>query len=223
MPMPGQSIFSGNDPSGGAPASSAPAVVPQQTRSQNLYPLDNPQMAMMSVLRSMGYNPFETNPFMAQMLKAAPGLAALWQLSNIGAQAGDVAANGGPEAMFGEFLRGQLQSGNVYNSLAGGLNNANNYMGQISDLASRLNSSTNPLDPKTLPTFLGGLENQLNSPSGFANIFGAMAAPTLGGLAPSYNRGLEAAATSANGNFINSDSFGQPGGNFLNFILGRRR
>lgn len=222
--MPSQSIFGGAEGGNTGPApSNVPIPVPQQSRAQNLYPLDNPQMAMMAVLKSMGYNPFQTNPFTAQMLKAAPGLAALWQLSNIGAKAGDITANGGPEQMFGDFLRNQLQTGNTFNSLSGGLANANNYMGQMTDLSNRLGSNTGGVDVSQLPAFLGGLENQLNSPSGFAQIFGAMAAPGLGGLAPSYNRSLEAASTGANVNYINSPSFGQPqGGSFLDFILGRR-
>lgn len=221
MAGPNRSVFSRGD--GGAappaPAAAAPIPVAPQWRSENLYPLENPQIAMMSVLRDMGVNPFRTNPFVSAIMRSAPGLSALWQLSNIGANTNDLAANGGPGQMFGDFLRGQLQNGTIMSSLQGGVQNFGQYAGQLNDLTSRLNGGPNALPISQIPPFLDSLESKLNSPNGFADIYGALAQPLLGrSLGQSFQQTLGTSALGAYDRFLRTAS---PTDSFLNAIMAR--
>lgn len=213
-------------------AFSNPAVPPQPgaggmpdqnvLRSQALYPLQDPTTAMMNVMRDMGYNPFRTNPMIGAMLRAAPGLASLWQLSNIGANANDISANGGADNMFGQFLQGQLQNGTAFNSLRQGAANMGNYTNQLTDLQNRLAGGN--VDVTQIPVFLDMLENTLNNPQGFAQTLGSMMSPMLGkSLGQSYQNTLGLTAQGAERRQVMDPSFGQPNmPNFYDFIMGRR-
>jgi hypothetical protein len=225
------SVFSQGDPPGGYPGPSggaggnAGSPVPAQLRNRKLYPLDDPEQAMMNVLMDRGYNPFRTNPFIGDILGSASGLANLWMLSNLNANANDLNANGGADTMFRDFLVNQLSNGSIFNSLAGGMRNFGGYMGQIRALQDRLGDPNAQTDVTQLPPFLGMLENQLNSPRGFGDIYGSMAQPTLGGkLGQSFNRSMQGALFGGWRNFLqpeNTPNVENPP-NFFDFIMGRR-
>jgi hypothetical protein len=205
------------------PSAFSPSPVPQQWRDQNLYPLDDPQMAMMNVLMDRGLNPYKTNPFMQQILGSAEGLSNLWQLSNIGAKAPDIAANGGPEAMFRDFLMNQLSSGRIMQSLSQGAANFPSYLDQIRGMQDQVGSGG--VNPTQIAPFLGGLESALNSPKGFANILGSMQAPALGALGKPYEQGLQRSAFGGWRRYIGDPSIvndltNPP--NFFDVVMGRR-
>lgn len=224
MPRPNQSIFSQGDAGAGNGGGSGDPV-PSQIRNRKLYPYNDPEQAMLNVLMDRGYNPFKTNPFIGDILGTAGGLSNLFQLSNIGANANDINAMGGPDEMFKNFLISQLSNGSIFSSLAGGQQNFGNYMGQLRALQSRLGDPNNPMDVTQLPPFLGALENQLNSPKGFQSIFSSFTDPLLGpSLGKSFDRSLAAGLQSGWRNYlqpsVTPDIENPP--NFFDYIMGRR-
>jgi hypothetical protein len=211
MPAPNPSAFS--DP-----------VAPQQ-RNSKLYPIEDPEQAMLNVLMDRGYNPFRTNPFMGDILGSAKGLANLWMLSNVGANMNDINANGGVDTMFRDFLTNQLSNGSIFNSLGQGMANFGNYTNQIRGLQDRLGDPNAKLDVTQTPPFLAMLESQLNSPGGFGQVYNSMASPLLGDkLGQSFNRGLQGGLASGWRQYLQPqntpDLANTP--NFFDFILGRR-
>jgi hypothetical protein len=205
------------------PPSAAPASapVPAYARNEAIYGQD-PRMAMMAVLKNMGYNMFQSNPFISMLMNAAPGLHNLWELSNIGAQAPDIAANGGAGQMFGDFLRNEIGQGSVFNSLASGLRNFSGYTDQLRGLQTQLQND--PTMVGRVPVFLDQLESNLSSPGGFSQIYGSLAQPLLGrGLGQSFQNTLGAAASNAWPSYVDNPRWGQPGPpfNFFDYVMGR--
>jgi hypothetical protein len=190
---------------------------PPEARSQALYGGD-PTTAMMAVLQKMGYNPFKTNPFVSMLMQAAPGLQSAWQLSNIGANADDMSANGGPAQMFGDFLGHEIGSGSVFSTLRNASQNLPGYLGQIRDLQDRLGQGA---DPTKIPVFLDQLESTLNSPGGFAKLQSGLVDPLLGqALSRSYNNSLGAASQGAYTRYVEDPQFGTPQApNFFDFLM----
>jgi hypothetical protein len=212
--MPTPSAFSNNNPN---------IPLPPSFRTDELYGGD-PTAAMMAVLRQMGVNTFRTNPFVARLLGAAPGLQAAWQLSNIGAKGDDIDANGGIGQMFGDFLRGQLQGGSIMSTLANARSNMPNYANQLNDLTQQV---TNGMDPTQVPAFVKFLDTQLNNPNQFAELYGSLMAPALGPMARSYQSALNASTfNSAQNRLLPPDQGGQAdlinGPSFFDWIMGRR-
>lgn len=193
-------------------------------RENELYGGD-PTAAMMAVMRQMGINPFITNPFVQHLLQTAPGLRNAWNLSNIGAKQNDIEANGGVGQMFGDFLRGQLQGGNVSGTLAQARNNLPNYTNQIRGMYDQI---TQPGMLDSLPPFLKELDEALNNPSQFANLYGSLASPSLGGLGDSYQKAVRANVFSQAQNRLlppgaqggQTDLISGP--TFLEWIMGKR-
>lgn len=230
-PVPGSNAAPGSAPGGAPPGGPGASVfsppgdnpVPAQARNALLYPVNDPQMAMMNVLMDRGYNPFKTNPFVSQIMNAAGGLGNLWQLSNIGAKPGDIAANGGPEAMFRDFLVHQLSTGNTFGALAQGQQMFPQYLNQLRDMQQSINSGATPVTD--VSSFVGGLESQLNSPKGFADVYGSLVSPLMGGLAGSYDKALNRSTFGGWRNYIGNpaitpDLANPP--NFFDVLMGRR-
>lgn len=224
MPRPNQSVFSNSDAGAGNAGTSGQDPVPQEARNRKLYPMDDPQQAMLNVLMDRGYNPFKTNPFMSDILGTAGGLANLFQLSNINSKATDINANGGADNMFKNFLMSQLSNGSIFQSLNQGAQNMPNYLNQIRGLQSSMGDPNHPSDPTQVPAFLASLENQLNSPKGFGSIFGSLVDPGLGAVSNSFDKGMAGSLASGWRQYLqpqNTPDLENPP-NFFDYILGRR-
>lgn len=207
-----RSVFSGGvDPS-----------LANSMRTDELYGGD-PTAAMMAILNGMGINPYRANPFVQRLLQTAPGLQSAWQLSNIGAKRNDIEANGGVGQMFADFLRGELGRGSVFSTLSNTANNLGSYANQMRDMYGQVGS----MDLTQISPFLAMLDQQLNNPMQFAELFSNLTAPSLGPLGKSYEKGVrDNVFGAAQARLRPPDQGGQAdlfgGPSFFEYIMGRR-
>lgn len=201
------------------------AATNNRIRTDELYGGD-PTAAMMAIMREMNINPFRSNPFVQRLLQTAPGLQSAWQLSNIGAKNSDIQGEGGVGNMFGNFLRSQLQGGDVFGTLANASSNLGNYAGQMRSMYDKLPT----MNQADAPPFLKELDEMLSNPMALAKMIGSLNAPGLGPLGQSYESSLRSNIFSQAQNRLRPpDQGGQEdlitdaGPTFFEWIMGRRR
>lgn len=189
QPNPGTTSSSGQLPGGGPtmPAGGDPTGVAQVVGNESLFGGD-PKLAMIAAMRRMGWNPFASNPMVAMLMNAAEGLKATHGLSNLGAQATDVAGAGGPAKMFGDFLLNELQKGSVFGSLNNAAKNMPNYMGQMRDMQDQIGAGT--MEVGNLSPFATDMEKYTTNANGLGRLLASIQAPGLGDLGQSWSRGI---------------------------------
>lgn len=196
--------------------SSAPQIA-----SQLQYGGD-PRQAMINAILNNGGNPFTSSPIMKILLSTAPGLQAAHMLTNIGANPNDVNAMGGTGQMFGDFLKGQLSGGNIFNTLSGVSSQLPQYMNQLRDYQEQVKGGA--FANGGISPFAAALEDQIGDASGMGRLMTALQAPGLGSLGQSWagalNSGLGAKQNAMWNQFAQGGDPQNPP-NFFDYVFGR--
>jgi hypothetical protein len=184
-------------------------------RRQNLYGLDNPEMAFNNTLRDAGLG--LDNPLVQRTLvPAARGLANAFRIQ----QAGNPANNTGQPItdlgeMFRQFLGGAIQSGQSFGDTLGHAAQQMRDPGFINGLVNVSNlksSGTQALNPFANQLIDAGV---LSDPSAVGNLMSSFAQPFMGqGLAQALQQGFL-----RQGN-IGYREAGLKPGDFIRFLMG---
>lgn len=199
------------------PSAAGKAKIDPSWRQNKLFDYGDPAFAMQNALRDMGINPYRQNPFIADFMRAAPGLANAHIIQNAGARPEDVDAMGGTGAMFGSFLQDVLGRGAINSTLR----DANSALGSPgSGVFQTLSTYLDNLDNGgAVNPYLNMLYERMDNPNEMGNLLGSLTAPRLGpALGQSYQRGLGA---SLGGSYRNYIKTGDPATDWWTAIMAR--
>lgn len=175
----------------------------QELSQQFLYPLNDPNTAFTNALRKMGVNPNRSNPFVTQLQKYAPAsrVAFLGDFAQRPTQMG-TPNYASPEAMYGNYLQGQLQQGNLVGSTNAAANNFGSLLAQVKAFEDQLGAGTNIT---SLNPYTAALRDLFRSDDsmGALGAYASLRAPRMGSLGSSYARAIQSAGQSAQANYYN--------------------
>jgi hypothetical protein len=170
-----------------------PAPVDPRQRNQLLYPFDDPSTAFTNALQDSGINPYRNNPFVAQLQKAAPGA----RVAFLGNTSGNTSqAMSDPGGQFGAWLKNQIGSGSLLNTLS---STAGNFGGILQRVKNFQDAQMGGVNPTGTDPYVAAL-NDIFGAQGGQGALGAYASlrtPLMGALGQPYGRALQNAGDSA--------------------------
>lgn len=167
---------------------------------QVLYPLDDPETAFRNAMRDVGINPMRANPFVGQLMKAAPG-ARIAYLATGRPESGVL---GNPSQGYGQFLRNQLGAGTLFSNMthvAGNMSEVTNALKQWQDMVD--NGNLQQVTNNPLYTALNDILSA-NGGMGALSAYAQLRTPMLGAIAPSFTRATQAAGEGVTRSFANN-------------------
>jgi hypothetical protein len=170
---------------------------------QLLYPLNDPTTAFRTAMVKSGISPYMGNPFVTQLEKAAQG-ARIAFLAH-GGPAGDKFAN--PSEDYGKYLQNAISGGSLFDDLT---RTASNF-GTITDAMKRYGKqlTDGSVSAVTDSPYYSALHDIFSSDDGMGALgaYAQLRSPLMGGIAPSFTRGLQSAGQSAMMNFAQQGGF----------------
>jgi hypothetical protein len=176
------------------------APVDPRQRNQLLYPFDDPSTAFDNALRDVGVNPFRSNPFVAQLQKAAPGA----RIAFLGNTSGNTAqARNDPSGQFGQWLQSQIGGGSLLSTLS---NTASGFNGILQRLKNYQDAQAQGMNPTGTDPYMAGLNDILGANGGMGSVgaYASLRTPLMGALGQPYSRALQNSGDSAMRRFYQS-------------------
>jgi hypothetical protein len=167
-----------------------------------LYPLDDPNTAFSNALQNMGINPYKSNPFVNALQKNAQG-ARIAYLSDMSKVGGNVLSQPGyatPAEGFGNYLRGQIQGGNLIGTLTRQAQEFPSMLNTVRKYESQMASGTGASELNPYTASLRDIFAADNG-KGALGAYASLRSPRLGALAGSYTRALDQRGDAAVRNF----------------------
>lgn len=196
----------------------------QNLSQQFLYPLDDPTAAFRTAMRDMGINLNRGNPFTDALLKNAQG-ARIAFLSDMSRNQGTTGYNwqgrpanvqsveewANPSQAYGNFLRSNLQSGNILGALKYFSQNFGNTLDSVRNFEDQVASGQNV---ESLNPYTSALRDiyRSNDGQGALSAYASLRAPLLGSIGTSWTRATQNAGETAMDRFyreggLQSDPF----------------
>jgi hypothetical protein len=186
--------------------------------NQLLYPLDDPTTAFRNALSGTGINPYRSNPFVTQLMKAAQG-SRIAYLANAAGQGASPDATD-PSGGFGNYLKQALSSGTLMSNLNSTAQNYGNVINGVSQYEQNLNQGSGAGAAAANP-FYAALRDIFgaNDGQGALSAYATLRTPSLGALGSSWASGVQQAGQSAMANFARN---GGPTDNVWDWLFGTR-
>lgn len=185
----------------------------QTIGQQLLYPLDDPATAFENAMREAGLNPAASNPFIAQLKKAAQGSRISFLANNMGTPVGGA----DPQAAYGDWLKSQISGGGLLGSLSDTAGRMPQVVQGINDYETRLKNGGTP---SMLSPYAAALKDIFASNNGQGGLgaYASLVAPRLGnGLASSFTSGVQAQGDS---NFARYAKNADPNASIFDWLFG---
>jgi hypothetical protein len=167
-----------------------------------LYPVDDPNTAFRHAMQDIGINPYRSNPFVAQLQRAAPGarIAFLSRGAPQGPGRQGPYTNVGQD--YGSYLRSALTGGNLMGELSNTAQNFYSVINQMKGYEDALaRGDTGAVDRQPYFAALRDIFGE-DDGMGALSAYASLRTPMLGsGIASQYTRALQAAGQGAMRNF----------------------